>query len=137
MWVGQWAYFGKNHNVAIIIFSMILRKKHFSYLITFLALMPYRVFAQLAAPSDSYGLVHPPFSPSTLILGVARWILGFVAALTVLVIIVSGILYITSGGDSNRAEKAKGWLINAVIGLIVVLISYVIVASISRALGAQ
>ncbi len=98
--------------------------------------MPYTVFAQLTAPSNSYGLVNPPQSPSKLILQVASWLLGFVAALTVLVIIVSGILYITSGGDSSRAEKAKGWLINAVIGLIVVLISYVIVAAISQTLGA-
>lgn len=115
---------------------MFFHKKGVSRIITIGALMPYTVFAQLTAPSDSYGLARPPYRPSVLILEVASWILGFVAALTVLVIIVSGVLYITSGGDSGRAEKAKGWLINAVIGLLVVLLSYVIVAGISRALGA-
>ena len=115
---------------------MIVNKKHISSLDTLGALLPSAVFAQLSAPMQSHGLVRPPYRPSVLIVEVASWILGFVAALAVLVIIVAGVLYITSGGDSSRAEKAKGWLINTVIGLIVVLLSYVIVAGISRALGA-
>jgi len=52
------------------------------------------------------------------------WIVGIVA---VIMIIVSGIMYTTSGGDPAKVKKAKDALMVAVIGLIIALLAAVIV----------
>ena len=55
-------------------------------------------------------------------------ILGIVAGIVaVIMIIVSGIKYITSGGDSSKIAGAKNALVYAIVGLIVVALSQVIV----------
>lgn len=51
-------------------------------------------------------------------------IVGFVA---VVMIIVGGIKYITSGGDSGNVSGAKNTIIYAVIGLIIVALAQVLV----------
>jgi hypothetical protein len=42
-------------------------------------------------------------------------------------LIYSGILYITSAGDADKAKKARGGIINAVIGVIVIAAAYYLV----------
>lgn len=74
---------------------------------------------------------------STIILGVVNWILGFIAILSVLMIVVSGVMYITSGGDSGTTGKAKDYLTYSIIGLVVAILSYTIVRLISILLGAS
>ncbi len=58
---------------------------------------------------------------------IITWLLGFVGALSVLVIIFGGIFYIISGGESGKTETAKGYILYAVVGLIVALLGWVIV----------
>ncbi len=50
-----------------------------------------------------------------------------VGALAVIMIIVSGFKYITSGGDSNRVSSAKNTLIYAIIGFAIAVLAQVIV----------
>jgi hypothetical protein len=51
-------------------------------------------------------------------------IIAYVAgAAAVIVVIISGVRYITSGGDTAKVGSAKGALINAVIGLIVIVLA--------------
>ncbi len=52
-------------------------------------------------------------------------------------IVISGIIYITSGGDDGRVETAKKMLTYAIIGLVVALLGYVIVYAVGNALGAN
>jgi len=52
------------------------------------------------------------------------YLLGGIA---VIVIIVSGIMYITSVGDSGRVTKAKNMLTYAIVGLVVVVIAGIVV----------
>ena len=55
-------------------------------------------------------------------------ILGIVAGvLAVIMIIVSGIKYITSGGDSSKVASAKNALIYAIVGIVIVALSQFIV----------
>lgn len=55
-------------------------------------------------------------------------LLGFVAGfLAVVMIIVSGIKYTTSGGDSSKIASAKTALIYAIVGIVIVALSQVIV----------
>jgi hypothetical protein len=58
------------------------------------------------------------------ILNVLSVVAGFVA---VIMIIISGLKYITSGGDSANVATAKKTLIYAIVGLVVVAFSQVIV----------
>lgn len=111
-------------------------KKIVTLACTVVVLAPLVAVAQLEIYNP--GLAQPiGLTPWGTMLRITNIVLSIVAILTVLVIIVSGILYITSGGDSARAETAKGWLFNAVWGLVVVLVSYAIVVFISQALGAR
>jgi ABC-type Fe3+ transport system permease subunit len=50
-----------------------------------------------------------------------------VGVAAIIMIIVSGFRYITSGGDSNRVSSAKNTLIYAVIGLAIAVIAQVLV----------
>lgn len=52
---------------------------------------------------------------------------GIATFLAVTFIVIGGINFITSAGDSGKVRKAKSTVLYAVIGLIIVLASYAIV----------
>jgi|GEM_PF-203688 len=54
-------------------------------------------------------------------------LLYVLAAVSVVVIVISGIFYTTSMGDTAALSKAKNTLLYAVVGLIVALLAYAIV----------
>lgn len=54
-------------------------------------------------------------------------ILTIVGVLAVLYLIYSGILYITAGGNADRVKAARTGIINAIIGIIVVMAAFFIV----------
>lgn len=56
-----------------------------------------------------------------------EWLLGFMGIFAVGAVIYSGIMYITSGGDSTQAENAKKNLTWAIIGTVIISLSLVIV----------
>jgi hypothetical protein len=58
------------------------------------------------------------------IVNILSVIVGIIA---VIMIIVGGLKFITSGGDSNRVSSAKQTVIYAIIGLIIVALAQVIV----------
>lgn len=51
-------------------------------------------------------------------------VLGLMGVIFAVLIIYSGIRWMTAAGDSGRVEKAKNILINSVIGLIITLAAY-------------
>ena len=59
-----------------------------------------------------------------LVINVFSIVVGFVA---VIMIIVGGIKYITSGGDSGNISGAKNTIVYAIIGLVIVALAQVIV----------
>lgn len=58
------------------------------------------------------------------IVNVMLFILG---AIAVIMIIVGGIRYATSGGDASQTKAAKDTILYAVIGLVVAILAYAIV----------
>ncbi len=60
--------------------------------------------------------------------GIKNYLLGFVGALVVLVIVYGGFQYITSGGDPEKAKAAKRTLTYAVMGLIFIITAEVILS---------
>jgi len=59
-----------------------------------------------------------------LVLNIFSAIVGIVA---VIMIIIGGVKYITSGGNSERTNEAKNTILYAIIGLVIVAIAQIIV----------
>jgi len=57
---------------------------------------------------------------------VMGWVLGIVAIIAFVYLIISGVNYITAGGDAEKATKARAGILNAIIGIVVVVISFFI-----------
>jgi hypothetical protein len=55
---------------------------------------------------------------------IVKVVLGLLGVLLVLLIIYAGILWMTAKGNSQATDKAKGIIIDAVIGLVVTLLAY-------------
>ena len=62
-----------------------------------------------------------------LIVFIIRILLLISGAIAVLFVIIGGFRYITSAGNEEAAEKGKNTLVNAIIGIIVVTLAYVII----------
>ncbi len=77
--------------------------------------------------------------PRVIVARIIQIFLGFLGAVALVLIIYAGYLYMTSGGDNTKVEKAKKIIINAVIGLAIIMLSFAIVTFIlnqlSKALG--
>ncbi len=58
---------------------------------------------------------------------VVNWLSWFVGIVSVIMIVVGGFKYITSGGDSNKVTGAKNTIIYAIIGLVIVALAQFIV----------
>jgi hypothetical protein len=70
-------------------------------------------------------------SVNGLIKTVINWLLGVAFGVAVLFLIIGGFWYITSAGNEETAEKGKGTAINAIIGIVIIVLSYVIVNVVS------
>lgn len=57
-----------------------------------------------------------------------KTVLSFMAILAVIMIVVGGIVWMTAGGDEDKTKMAKQIIYSAVIGLIIILFAYSIVA---------
>ena len=62
-------------------------------------------------------------------------ILGIIAALVYL--LYGGIKWITSGGDKAQVEAARNHIVAAIIGLVILVLAWVIVAVVFTVLGLQ
>jgi len=60
----------------------------------------------------------------TTAINVLSLVIGIIA---VIVLIIGGLKYITSGGDSNNVTSAKNTILYAIVGLIIVALAQVIV----------
>lgn len=58
---------------------------------------------------------------------IANILLFIIGAASVIVIIIGGVRYVTSAGDSNAVNSAKNTILYAVVGLVVAAMAYAIV----------
>lgn len=83
----------------------------------------------IGAASGSSGCTDPAGSPSVndtiaLVVNILSFIVGIAA---VIMIIIGGLKYITSSGDSGNITSAKNTILYAIVGLVIVAIAQVIV----------
>ena len=98
----------------------------------------YAAYAQLPVPSEIgniQGLRKDEVSVNALIARVISWMLIISFAVAVLFLIIGGFQYMTSAGNEEAAEKGKGTVVNALIGIVIIIMSYVLVSVVSNAIG--
>ena len=66
---------------------------------------------------------------------ILNWALAFAGVAALFLIILSGIKFITSGGDPKQVEGARKTLTYAIIGLLIILFSFFIINIISYVTG--
>ena len=66
-----------------------------------------------------------------LIRTVINWMLSIAFGIAVLFLVIGGFWYITSAGNEETAEKGKNTAINAIIGIVIIILSYVIINVVS------
>ncbi len=74
-------------------------------------------------------------SAEDLVVQIINYLLLLSGSVTVLFLILGGFWYLTSAGNDEQAEKGKKTLLNSVIGLVVILLSYTIVKIVSSTLS--
>jgi hypothetical protein len=72
------------------------------------------------------------FSIAELIVIVFNYLIIIAGVLALFYLIWAGISYITAGQDDAKAGKAKTGIFNAIIGIVVILISYLIISWVSN-----
>ena len=63
---------------------------------------------------------------------ITNFVISVVAVVAILMIVVSGLMYITSAGDESKVANAKKSLTTGIVGLVIALVAFVIVKTISN-----
>jgi len=62
-----------------------------------------------------------------LIRTVINWLLGIAFGVAILFLIIGGFWYVVSAGNEETAEKGKSTAVNAIIGIVIIILSYVVI----------
>jgi hypothetical protein len=84
------------------------------------------ILLQLAQKIDAPSNNIPTMTGDDLLKNALNLTYFLAGVIAVIVIIVAGLMYATSSGDSGRVAKAKNLLTYAIIGLVVVVSAFVI-----------
>lgn len=74
-------------------------------------------------------------NPQDLAVGIINFILGLAGLVALGIMIVGGYQYITSRGEEAETAKAKLTLTYAVIGLLIIILSFIIVRTVTNVIG--
>jgi hypothetical protein len=72
---------------------------------------------------------------SRLAVNASQWILGIVGSLALLMFVYGGVMFLISAGNSEKVTQAKGIILGAVIGIVIVFTSYMIINFVFTAMG--
>ena len=97
-------------------------------------------FAQLISSTDQPGRLADATggqgSLRSLILTFLNFFLGFLGLIAVIMVIYGGILYVTAAGEQEKVDKGKKIIMYAVVGIVIILLSFAIVNTLLGGLGA-
>lgn len=71
----------------------------------------------------------------TVIRNIIRFIILIAFVLAFLFLIIGGIRWITAGGDEKGVERARGMITAALIGLVIILVSYALIVLVQTFFG--
>ena len=76
-----------------------------------------------SAVCQNNSTTNPLVGPNGLLLKVSEIIALIAGVAAVIVILISGLSFITSGGDPAKAQKARGAMIGALVGLVIIVLA--------------
>jgi hypothetical protein len=82
-------------------------------------------------PKNPDGTLQPITNASEILIiigNVIRIGIAFAGALAVIFIVVGGIFYVISAGNPSNIKRAKDILTNAIVGLVIAILSYSLVS---------
>ncbi len=96
--------------------------------------LPHPVAAQTAFTVEDLGTTLGLGSADLkdVVINVIKWVLGILALVGVVMLIYAGVLWMTSAGNAEKIDRAKRIIVSALIGLVIVLISWAIVTYVIR-----
>lgn len=89
----------------------------------------------LCVPRQAGSGISSTRSVNELIIRIINIILGIAAVVAVLMIIIGGFRYIISAGDEKQTSGAKKTIINAIIGLVIIILAFAIVSVVNNTLS--
>ncbi len=105
--------------------------------LTFMFALAPLASAQFTTPNAGGTGLPNDTSISGFILKIINIALAVAGLVAVLFLIIGGFRYITSAGNEETAGQAKKVITNAIIGIVIIILSFVIVRVISNALVAN
>jgi len=117
--------------------SMLINKKTIVIFLFFLAIVFF--LPQIGLTQDEFGLgdVDTALGAGDLkqiISNIINVFLGFLGILATIIILYGGFIWMTAKGNTEQVEKAKKTIINGVIGLVIIMLSYAIASFVLRSL---
>ncbi|HEX5430007.1 MAG TPA: pilin [Patescibacteria group bacterium] len=95
------------------------------------------IFMAVTVKNPAPGLFSDLFGDSpeikNIIPQIISIVLGFAGLVAIAYVILGGFQLVTSRGSSEQAEKGRKTLTNAIIGLVIIILSYVIVSIVTNA----
>lgn len=65
----------------------------------------------------------------TVIIGrMVKIVIGFLGVIALIIILIGGFKWMTSGGDSEKIKSARQLMTNGIIGLVIIVLAYAIVS---------
>jgi len=130
---------------SILIFKQMLVKKHNQKIVTAIAIVCVFVFGffvaqdvlaqvdtglQEVGEATGLGSTDPRIIAGRII----QYFLGFLGVIALILILYGGFIYMTSGGEEEKVGKAKKYIINAIIGLVIILSAFAITSYVMSSL---
>ncbi len=66
---------------------------------------------------------------------IINYFLGLLGLVAVVFLIYAGVLMVTAGGNDEQVTKARKIIMYAIVGIVIILLSYTIVQFVSQAFG--
>lgn len=93
------------------------------------AVTPEEITGQMQVVGDAYGTqagANPGDALLLMIGKIIRIVLTLLGVIVLVIVVYSGFLWMTAGGDTEKVKTAKTWLTNAIVGLALILAAYAI-----------
>lgn len=68
-----------------------------------------------------------PSQGNGVLINIINGVIGSLGIVAVIVVVIGGILYMTSSGDSTKVKKAKDTILYGIIGLVICALAFAIV----------
>lgn len=75
--------------------------------------------------------------PAELFTNTINWVIGICGLVAAIFVVIGGISYATSAGDPTKLTKAKNTIIYALIGIVIVALSFVITAFVTNLINSS